>query len=273
MPVGDYREAFRTSDGGLISYQLRPARDAAAPRLALIHSLALDGTIWNDVANRLAGQASLLTYDCRGHGRSDRRAMPYTIDLFARDLAELLDHLRWPNATVAGCSMGGCVALGFAGRYPSRLNGLGLIDTTAWYGEDAPLKWRERAARAREKGLASLTDFQAMRWFSDAFRATHPEIVENVNRIFLANDIDCYHATCLMLGDADLRSLQRATRVPTAVVVGEEDYATPLAMSQRLHESIKGSTLTILAGVRHLSPIEAPEQVTSQLRALLARIG
>jgi 3-oxoadipate enol-lactonase len=123
--------------------------------------------------------------------------------------------------------MGGCVALGFAGRYASRLNGLALIDTTAWYGADAPNKWRERAAMALDKGLAGMLEFQTRRWFSDAFRERHPATVNGVSEIFLANDVECYRATCVMLGDLDLRHVQGSTRVPVAVVVGEEDYAPP----------------------------------------------
>src|SRR5229473_3542380 len=86
--------------------------------------------------------------------RSARQAMPFATDLFARDLAELLDHVGWPTAVVAGCSMGGCVAQTFAGLYPARASALGLIDTTAWYGDDASKQWRERGAAARSNGLA-----------------------------------------------------------------------------------------------------------------------
>lgn len=272
MLVHSGAETFRTSDGHHLSYQLRPSSKPGAPRLALIHPLALDGTIWDRVTERLTDRVSVLTYDCRGHGRSDRKMMPFTIDLFARDLAELLEHVGWPIATVAGCSMGGCVALGFAGRYPQRLNGLGLIDTTAWYGVDAPKTWRARAGMAREIGLAGMLEFQETRWFSDTFRARHPEVVDAVSEIFLANDVECYGATCLMLGDLDLRPVQASTRVPVAVVVGEEDYATPLAMSLQMHQSIASSTLTVLPGVRHLAPVETPERVTSQLLALLDRV-
>lgn len=263
-------ETFRTSDGCAISYTLH-AGYAGAPRLVLIHPLGLDRTVWNGIAERMKGHVELLTYDCRGHGRSEHRVMPFTTDLFARDLVELLDHVDWPIVTVAGCSMGGCVAQAFAGRHPLRLNGLGLIDTTAWYGADAPEKWRERVDAIRAHGLAGMIDFQTQRWFSDAFRERSPDLVNAVSNILLANDIDCYAATCIMLGDADLRHMQRSIRVPVAVVVGEEDYATPVAMSQQLHEALPGSTLKILSGVRHLAPVEAPEQVSVQLLGLLVR--
>ena len=89
--------------------------------------------------------------------------------------------------------------------------------------------------------------------------------------VFLANDVDCYGATCVMLGDADLRKYLASMRMPVAVIVGEEDYATPVAMAQYLHGAIAGSTLTILKGARHLAPVESPEQVASQLRELVHR--
>jgi 3-oxoadipate enol-lactonase len=273
MQPGTRGEIFKTSDGCAIAFRLRAAHNSDAPRIVLIHSLALDGSIWDGVAARLTDHAAILTYDCRGHGKSGRRAETFTTELFARDLSELLDHLGWPSATVAGCSMGGCVAQAFAGLYPSRVRGLGLIDTTAWYGEDAPKNWRERAAAARSKGLKGMVEFQATRWFGDPFRSTHPELVQAMAGIFLANDLDCYAATCVMLGDADLRHFLPALRAPVAVIVGEEDYATPVSMAQKLHEAIRGSTLTIIAGGRHLTPVECPEQIASQLLTLLLPVG
>src|ERR1035437_3521565 len=205
MQENSRTETFKTSYSCAIAFTIHPARDPGAQRIVLIHSLALDRSVWDGVAARLADQAEILTYDCRGHGRSGPKAVSFTTELFARDLAELLDHVGWPTAAVAGCSMGGCIAQAFAGLYPSRVSALGLIDTTAWYGEDAPKNWRERAATARSKGLAGMVEFQSTRWFSDNFRSSHPELVNAKSRILLANDVDCYAASCIMLGDADLR--------------------------------------------------------------------
>ncbi len=162
---------FQASDGSVIEYSQHAAPDPDAPRVALIHSLALDRSFWNGVVAELKAHARLLTYDCRGHGHSGREAENFNVGLFARDLAELLDHTGWPDATVAGCSMGGCVAQAFAALYPERAKSICLIDTTAWYGADAPRQWRERAATARTKGMGALVEFQTTRWFGDAFRA------------------------------------------------------------------------------------------------------
>jgi 3-oxoadipate enol-lactonase len=261
---------FKTSDGCAIAYTIHSSPKANPQRAVLIHSLALDAGSWDGVVTRLAGQMEILTYDCRGHGRSDRQGTPFTVDLFARDLSELLDHVGWQTAIVAGCSMGGCVAQAFAAS-SLRVTALALIDTTAWYGDDAPRVWRERAAGARSKGLEGLVDFQVTRWFGEPFRNAHPELVSALTRTFLNNDLDCYAATCIMLGDADLRSLLPRLHMPVSIIVGEEDYATPPAMAGQLHEAIPDSTLTILPGARHLTPIECPDQIALQLLSLAER--
>jgi 3-oxoadipate enol-lactonase len=113
MPSIARNDMFATSDGTSIAFTHRPAPTPGAPRMSFVHSLALDRSVWDGVVQRLEGEAEVLTYDCRGHGRSDRHAGAYTAQLFARDLAELFDR-GWQSAVVAGCSMGGNVAQAFA---------------------------------------------------------------------------------------------------------------------------------------------------------------
>jgi 3-oxoadipate enol-lactonase len=261
---------FSTKDGCAIGYTLRGA-GTGLPRLVLIHSLALDRSVWDGVVERLSGRAQILTYDCRGHGRSGRPHMDFSAELFAHDLAELLDHLNWPDASLAGCSMGGCVAQAFAGLYGARTRALALIDTTAWYGPEAPKQFRERAQSAKAKGMAGLIDFQVTRWFSDGFAPAQPERVARATDVFLANDFECYAATCALLGDADLRHYLPSFKMPVAIIVGEEDYATPVAMAQALHQAIPQSSLKIIAGGRHLTPIERPADIAAEIATLLGR--
>jgi 3-oxoadipate enol-lactonase len=256
----------------MLSFTHLPAPAPRAPRLALIHSLALDRRVWDGVVEQLEKEAEILTFDCRGHGRSPRTAGPYTTQLFARDAAELFNHLGWDRVVIAGCSMGGNVAQAFAGEYPERTAALGLIDTTAWYGADAAAKFKERADTARNKGLRSMIDFQLTRWFSDDFRARHPDVLDRTTATFVANDVECYAASCELLGAADSRALLGSFEMPTAVVVGEEDYATPVVMAQQLHAAIPQSTLSILPGARHLTPIEFPDRIAAELRGLFQRL-
>jgi 3-oxoadipate enol-lactonase len=259
-------------DGTRLAYALHGnAHHAAASRIVLIHSLAMDRLFWQPVVERLADHAAVLTYDCRGHGESDKPKGPYTVELFAHDLADLLDHTGWPSAVVAGASMGGCIALAFAAAHPARTAGLGLIDTTAWYGADAPKQWAERGARPAAEGMAALVEFQTTRWFGDAFRAQRPDVVARCVDVFLRNEIAAYVETCKMLGAADLRAALPSMTMPTAIVVGEEDYATPVVMAEAMHQEISGSTLTVLKGARHLTPLEMPDVIAEELRALMQR--
>ena len=256
------------ADGTRLAYRLYQHGDDA-PRIALVHSLAMDHTFWMPVAERLANRASILIYDCRGHGASDKPAGPYTPPLFAADLASLMRHVGWPSAAVAGASMGGCVSLAFAADFPQRTNALGLIDTTAWYGADAPVQWAKRAERALAEGLQGLIEFQVSRWFGDAFRAQHPAVVEHCIDVFLANDLAAYAETCRMLGSADLRAALPGISCPTTVIVGEEDYAAPLAMAEAMHAGIRNSRLVVFEKARHLTPLETPDRVASELMRLL----
>jgi 3-oxoadipate enol-lactonase len=162
--------------------------------------------------------------------------------------------------------------LGFAARYPARVSALGLFDTTAWYGPDAPSAWEERATKARTEGLSGLVAFQKTRWFGDAFRERNTDTVDASVATFLRNDVAAYAETCRMLGNFDLRSSLGQIAVPTAIAVGEEDYATPPAMAEQLHAGIKNSTLTVIKSGRHLTPLEKPDEIAEQLAALAKRL-
>lgn len=259
---------IKARDNSTISYTLFGAPHALH-RIVLVHSLAMDRTFWSPVIEQLGEECCILAYDCRGHGRSSKPAGPYSIDVFADDLADLLDAIGWRQAIVAGASMGGTVSIAFAEQYPERVKGLGLFDTTAWYGPTAPQDWADRASKAASEGLASLVGFQKTRWFSDAFRAARPDIEQASLDIFLHNDISAYVATCHMLGNADLRAGLPALKMPVRILVGDEDFATPVAMAQALHEAIADSSLNIVKGARHLTPLEIPQTIAAELRALM----
>jgi len=122
----------------------------------------------------------VLRYDTRGHGQSDVPAAPYSFDDLVGDAVALLDHYQIERATFMGLSLGGMTGLGIALAHPGRLEALVCCDARA----DAPPQfvqgWNERINAVRGGGLASILPATVERWLSAAFRATHPDVVADV---------------------------------------------------------------------------------------------
>jgi 3-oxoadipate enol-lactonase len=255
-------------DGASLAYTLREPPHPPKARIAMVHALAMDRSNWDAVIEALPAHSAVLTFDCRGHGASSPGAGTFSVELFADDLANIMEEIGWDTAVIAGCSMGGCVSQAFAARHAERTEALLLIDTTAWYGPTAAADWQGRADRARKEGFAAMSEFQVGRWFTDGFRQTNPNVVEKTLSVFLANDVEAYEATCRMLGAADLRNSARDIKCPTTIIVGRDDYATPVAAAVALNEAIPGSNLQILEDARHFTPVERPQDIADALANL-----
>lgn len=298
-PVAPVRTlTIKTSDGqGLHLRVLREASDPAALPVVFVHALAMNGDMWAGAAEALADALTLpasasaasgsgvltrassssapggvmIAMDCRGHGASDAPAGTYTTDRFAQDIADVATALGAERLHLVGCSMGGTVALAFAGTYPERLASLTVIDATAWYGADAPRNWEGRAQAALKDGMGSLVEFQRARWFSPEFLAANNDLVEQAVDVFTANRVAAYASTCRMLGLADERAGLERYDGPAAVVVGEQDYATPVTMAEDVAARLPDATLTVIADTRHYTPLEAPQQVAACIAEVMRR--
>ena len=232
----------------------------------LIHSLALDRSVWDGLRGHLAATHDLVLLDLPGHGGSSAIREP-TIDWMADEVERLLAVSLGATPVMAiGMSLGGCVAQALAIRHPHRVMRLGLIDTTCWYGPSAEADWAERAGRAERDGMGSLVEFQLERWFTPRFRAEQPDEGQRLLKVFGRTQLPDYVATCRAMGAMDMRESVRAIRVRTAIVVGDQDKATPPRHAHDLHERIAGSTLQVLSGCAHLSAVERPDAVCAALR-------
>ena len=234
----------------------------------LLHSLALDRHVWDELAPLLADGRRVLALDLRGHGEAPTDA-DFTIENMAADVAATIASLGFDDVAVVGMSMGGCVAQAVAIHHGDLVGGLGLIDTTAWYGPDAKDAWEGRAQKAMTEGLRSLTGFQLNRWFGDEFREANPERGEELLEVFAANDLPSYASSCRALGAFDVRARLGDVAAPTVVIVGEDDPATSPEHARSLHEAIPGSTLHVLEGAKHLTAVERPDDVAELLRPIL----
>lgn len=248
-------------DGCSIALRTLQAGSSGSSTVLAIHALAMNGTMWEDATQALAPDLRVLALDCRGHGLSDKPKGPYSTTRFAKDVLNILDTLQCEKAVIAGCSMGGTIALTFCGAYPERVDGLSVFDTTVWYGDDAPPKWEQRAQAALDGGMTALIGFQLERWFSPEFLAIRRDVVDRALAIFLANDPIAYAETCRMLGRADEREHIGRYKGPALVGVGQHDYATPLAMAEAIATRMPQARVQIFPQVRHFTPFEIPDAI------------
>lgn len=247
----------REIDGPLSATLFAPEHSSA---VVFLHSLALDRRIWFPLVDALATRLAVLVCDLPGHGRSPAAPEP-SVEAMADQVAAVMATAKLPPATVAGLSLGGSVAQALAINHPDRVGALVLMDTTACYGPDGADSWAQRADQARRAGMASLSEFQLDRWFSDDFRRLRPDLCSAVLEIFRGSDVEGYAGACAALGTMDLRPGLATISCPTVVIVGEHDQATPPAHAEQLHRAIAGSTLHVLAGCKHLSAVERPAAV------------
>ncbi len=239
--------------------------------VVLIHALGTGHWMWDRQFGVLRPHFRVLRYDVRGHGQTEKPPGPYSLELFAQDLAALLDLLGIPAAHLVGLSMGGMIAQTFALNYPDRVKSLVLADTSSRYPPENRQQFEERARTAETQGMGPLVELALERWFSPGFAQAHPEVIGRYRQMLQANDPKAYAAATRAIARLDLTSRLGAIKVPTLVIVGEDDPGTPPAMAKEIAAAIPGARLEILPG-RHMTQEESAEAFNRLLLEFLKSV-
>ncbi len=236
----------------------------------LAHAIGCDRRMWDGLVPALAPRHRVVAIDARGHGKSPLPPRPWSLDDMADDAARLLDRLGVARTHWVGLSMGGMVGQAFALRHADRLDRLVLANTTSAYGPDGRAMWDNRIRTVTEGGLGAIHELVAQRYFSDAFRAAHADVVARVMGRFMETPAAGYLGCCEAIRDMALQPRLAGIHAPTLVIAGELDQGTPVAMSQAIVERIPGSRLDIIAGASHLSAVEKPVEFNALVADFLA---
>ena len=256
-------------NGIQINYELSGKKDA--PVVVLSHSLASSMVMWNPQLKLLESHFRVLRYDMRGHGKSEATDGAYTLDQLAADVIGLLDALNIHFVHFVGLSIGGMIGQCLALDYADRLKSLTLCDTAPVIPEEAKPLFEERLNRARDKGMEALVEETLGRWFTMPFLKRNPAEVEIIRKNILATPlagfIGCSNA---ILG---LNYLERLSgiKLPTLIMVGEDDPGTPVAASAAMHEQIQNSKMVVLPAAAHLSNIEQAQAFNTALLDFLRK--
>ena len=238
-----------------------------APVLVLAHSLGTNLALWDSQLPALAERFRVLRYDARGHGRSETTPGPYTIELLARDVLELMRGLEVGRAHFCGLSIGGLVGMWLGAHAPDRIGRLVLANTAARIG--TPERWDARIQAVLRDGTRPMAPELMARWFTAAFRERAPEVVAAAARMLEETSAAGYAWSCAAIRDADLAPALAAVRAPTLVIAGREDPATTPDDGRALARAIAGARFCELPA-SHLSNLEAPAEFGAELFRFLA---
>jgi pimeloyl-ACP methyl ester carboxylesterase len=170
------------------------------------------------------------------------------------------------DAVLIGNGFGGTVALAFAMAHPERISKLLLSDAAACFPPEGRKAFELMAAKVAEGGLGSIAEIAAKRVFSPAYLTTHPEAIEERKAVLLEIDPKAFPAACKILQEADLEPMLHRMRVPTLVVCGEFDQATPPALNKLIADKVAGSRYVELPGCGHCPPLEQPDQFLAAIK-------
>jgi pimeloyl-ACP methyl ester carboxylesterase len=236
------------------------------------HGLLFSGEMFREQVAHLADRYRVVTYDHRGQGRSEVTASGYGMDDLTRDASALVEALGVAPCHFAGLSMGGFVAMRLAARRPELLRSCILMDTTA------DPEAAENVARYRRLNLA-------LRLLGA--RLVAPRVMPIMfGRTFLTDPArsrarqewqgrlgairrSVHRAVTGVVERKGIQDELERIRLPTLVLVGEEDVATPPWMAERIGKAIPGSRTVRIPRAGHSSTVENPGAVNAALDTFL----
>jgi 3-oxoadipate enol-lactonase len=255
------------ANGIQMNYELSGKKGAQV--VILSHSLSSSLVMWNPQMNALNPYFQVLRYDTRGHGKSDAPSGAYTLELLAEDIIQLLDGLSMDQVHFVGLSMGGMIGQCLALNHPQRLKSLVLCDTTAVFPAESQPIWDERIDKAHKKGMEALSEETMERWFTPTFLKRNPSMVKLIREQILATPVTGYMGCAEALRRLNYLEKLPEIKIPTLIMVGEDDPGTPVSASKAMHKRISNSKLVVLPSARHLSNVEQNEAFNSALLKFL----
>ena len=234
----------------------------------------------------LSGLGRVIAIDPRGVGRSTSTTENYSVESWAADVIELMDHLGAPRAHLVGSSLGACVALQAAVDYPGRVSSLVAVAGFSELDRSLELNFRMRIGIIERLGLGDELAAHIAMWTLGRDYINTGEGRAAVERLFASvrrNSPERYLAFIRAIlafgrlepgqqGQPKLTDRLGEIRVPACVIVGGQDILTPVSQSRQLAGRIPGAEMHVIPGCGHITFTERPEETASLVRDFLGRV-
>jgi 3-oxoadipate enol-lactonase len=244
------------------------ARTGAGRDLVVIHSLLTDRHAFDPVLSDLSKRFRVTLLNLPGfHGSKPVTA---SIDAYGEWVREAFDAFGiGRDAVLMGNGFGGTVALAFALAHGDRLAKLVLCDVAPGFPEEGKQAFRIMAAKVAEGGMGTIAEIAANRVFHAAYLAAHPQAVNERKAVLLKIDPAAFQAACTSLVAADLVPALQKLGVPTLVIYGELDQATPPGLNKLIASRAPNARMIELGGCGHCPPLEQPQQFLAAIHEFL----
>jgi len=238
--------------------------------LLFIHGLGDSTESWGEQVAFFSKSYEVVTFDVRGHGRSDKPPGPYTIPLFTRDTAGLIQSLHIAPAHVVGLSLGGMIAFQLAVSHPDLLRSMTIVNS----GPAMILRsFKERFEIYRRLFLIRVLGMRAIgnsisnRLFpkkeqAELRRVVADRIARNDKRAYL-------DSTRALVGWSVAEQLANIS-CPTLVISADQDYS-PVSVKEAYVALMPRAELVVIEDSRHVTHMDQPEKFDKTLLSFLSR--
>jgi pimeloyl-ACP methyl ester carboxylesterase len=253
------------------------AVSGSGPPLVLIMGYRLSSLAWPlDFVEALAERFTVVLFDNRGTGASDKPTIGYEISNMAQDACGLMDHLEIERANVLGYSMGGAIAQELVRQFPGRV--LSLVLCATMCGGPRAIYASASIVRAMRE-LDGLNPEQIARqiWgvtYSPGYLANHRELAESQMRREIAAPTPL-HAADLQFqafAEFDCSKALPNIRAPTLVLTGDLDQLISPRNSEFIASRVPGASLIVIPGCGHRILWEATDECVGFVTEFLASV-
>lgn len=218
--------------------------------IVLIHGVSDNLLYWQPLVDKLKHQYQILRYDLRGHGLSEMGDKKITMNVYEKDLLNLLDELHLKEVNLVGFSLGGNIALDFTIKHPTRVSSITLMST--FFKCDKHLSEVLRLLKhSLTEGFVEFYDvILPMVLCPDIIDEFEEEL--NLMKIQASKTADtrAYTQALEVCLNFDVEDKLNSINVPTLILAGKYDEISPLDMQKQMHLKIEKSEMVIF-NVKH----------------------
>lgn len=231
--------------------------------LIFIHAFPLNSKMWQYQIDFFKDKFRVITYDVRGLGKSKSKNNQFTMECYADDLLYIIEQLKLEKVFACGLSMGGYILLRSYFKNPDKFRGIILADTRAEKDDDTGLI-------NRSNSITNIKNGKREEFISTFIPKLIGKSNYNIEFINLLNDLInensnegiCGAILALATRTNSIDYL-KSIKIPTLILVGEEDELTPFSCSENMKKLIPNSLLKVIPDSGHLSNLENPNVFNS----------